>query len=57
MPTAGETQAILNEWQTLVPDPVFDYTYTWGHQTDANPTLEDSPADQAVYKAWNGSHP
>lgn len=51
MPTATELRQILARWASLVPHPVMDYAYTWGHQDSANPTLRDSTALQGVFKA------
>src|SRR3954470_2249847 len=39
LPTATQEHAILTEWKRLVPSPVMDYTYGWGNQSSANPTL------------------
>lgn len=52
MPTARQTRLLLARWRRLVPAPVFDYTYTWGHQRSARPTLVDRPTVQGVYQAW-----
>jgi hypothetical protein len=35
-------RTILAHWTALVPRPVFDYTYTWGRQGSACPTLSDA---------------
>jgi hypothetical protein len=32
LPTAGQELRIINTWQNLVPNPAFDYTYSWGSQ-------------------------
>jgi hypothetical protein len=51
-PTATQEHAILTEWKRLVPSPVMDYTYGWGNQSSANPTLVDSPALQKVFATF-----
>ena len=56
MPTPRQTRRILARWHRLVPAPVFDYAYGWGHQSSARPTLVDRPKVQAVYKAWFAQH-
>lgn len=53
LPTATQMQAMLAEWHRLVPTPVMDYSYGWGHQTSSNPTLVDSSALQRVMAAHN----
>jgi len=52
LPTATQEHAMLTEWHRLVPSPVMDYTYGWGNQTSANPTLVDSPALQKVFATF-----
>jgi hypothetical protein len=42
LPTAHQLRRMLNLWARLVPDPRMDFTYGWGHQVSANPTLVDS---------------
>ncbi|WP_157558890.1 hypothetical protein [Nocardioides sp. Soil774] len=48
LPSPRQLQRMLRRWATLVPDPPMDYTYGWGHQGSANPTLVDSPRLQEV---------
>jgi hypothetical protein len=55
LPTASQLQAMLDEWHKYAPYPVFDYTYTWGNQSSANPTLVDSSALQSVMKTHNAA--
>ena len=54
LPTATQMQAMLAEWRRLVPAPVMDYSYGWGRQSSASPTLVDSRALQRVMAAHNG---
>jgi len=43
-PTATEFQDMLNLWKSLVPNPVFDFAYTWGIQC----TKSSCPAPQGL---------
>jgi hypothetical protein len=54
LPTAAQLQAMLDEWAKYVPAPVMDYSYSWGHQSSANPTLVDSSSLQSVMARHNG---
>ena len=51
LPTLAQERRILRVWAAVVPDPVMDYTYGWGHQDSANPTLADSPELQEVFRS------
>jgi hypothetical protein len=42
LPTAAQMRPMLARWASLVPNAPMDYTYGWGHQDSANPTLVDS---------------
>jgi hypothetical protein len=42
LPTRWQLKAILNLWASLVPHPKMDFSYGWGHQASANPTLVDA---------------
>ena len=61
MPTVAELGTILARWEQMVPAPAFDFTYTWGHQSDACPTLVDAnghhgyPDLQSVMRTHNTS--
>lgn len=48
LPTAAEEQEIMARWDALVPDPAFDYVYSWGTQRDDS-ALQASPELQAVF--------
>lgn len=52
LPSATQEQRILQTWAAALPQPVFDYTYGWAHQSSANPTLVDSAALQDVFHRW-----
>jgi hypothetical protein len=43
-PSAVEFQDMLNVWKSLVPNPVFDFAYTWGTQC----TESSCPAPQSL---------
>ncbi len=44
MPSAGELASMLSAWHSLVPDPAFDYFYTFGVQC----SVSSCPAPQAI---------
>src|SRR5436190_11300719 len=52
LPTASQEQQIMSTWAPLVPNPVFDYAYSWGTQ-NSDQALEGSTALQAVFEAHN----
>jgi hypothetical protein len=45
LPTAAQEQAILSEWGSVLPNPAFDYAYSWGTQ-DGDTALSQVPALQ-----------
>jgi hypothetical protein len=53
LPTAAQETEILSTWASLVPTPVFDYTYSWGVQ-NGDQTLQGSPALQPILLTHNG---
>ncbi len=57
-PTTTEFQDMLNLWKSLVPNPVFDFTYTWGIQCTATTCpapqcLKNHPELQVLIKQHN----
>jgi hypothetical protein len=52
LPTGAQEQAILSEWGSVLPNPAFDYTYSWGSQ-DGDTALSQDPALQQVFAAHN----
>ncbi len=59
-PTADELQTMINHWSALIPDPDFDFTYTWRSEGPACPGLDvatggSHPGLQAVIKRHNKS--
>lgn len=52
LPTAAQEQAILSEWGSVLPDPAFDYAYSWGVQA-GDTALSNDPALQLVFTAHN----
>jgi hypothetical protein len=52
LPTAAQEQAILSEWGSVLPNPAFDYAYSWGTQ-DGDTALSDDAALQQVFAAHN----
>ena len=53
LPTAAQESEILSTWASLVPTPVFDYTYSWEVQ-NGDQTLKGSPALQPIFLTHNG---
>jgi hypothetical protein len=57
MPTATQEQQILSTWGPVLPNPTFDYAYSWGSQS-GDSSLSGSTALQQVFAAHNaGSNP
>ena len=55
LPTAAQESAILSEWGSCVPTPVFDYAYSWGPQPRfGGEALDGSPSLQSVFLSHNG---
>src|SRR5207253_3026636 len=52
LPTATQEQQILSTWGALVPNPAFDYAYSWGVQS-SDTALENTPSLQSVFAAHN----
>ena len=52
LPTAAQEQQILSEWGSVLPNPAFDYAYSWGVQ-DGDSALSGDPALQQVFAAHN----
>ena len=52
LPTAAQEQQILSEWGSVLPNPAFDYAYSWGAQ-DGDSALSGDPALQQVFAAHN----
>jgi hypothetical protein len=55
LPTVAQAQQLLSTWSTLVPNPVFDYAYSWGQQS-GDQSLANSPDLQAVFAQHNAAH-
>jgi hypothetical protein len=52
MPTATEMSSMLERWRQLVPNPVFDYAYSWGVQR-SDTALGQSAQLQNVFREHN----
>jgi hypothetical protein len=52
MPTVDQEKKLLQAWGSVVPNPAFDYTYSWGNQ-NGDTALVDSPDLQTVFAAHN----
>jgi hypothetical protein len=57
-PSATQLNVMLAEWHELVPNPAFDFTYTWRSEGPACPSLDraagGSTSLQSVMKKHNG---
>ena len=61
-PTTAEFQEMLDLWKSLVPNPVFDFAYTWGIQCTASTcpapqSLKNHPELQSLIKQHNLASP
>jgi len=59
-PTTKEFQDMLDLWKSLVPSPIFDFTYTWGIQCTqsscpAPQSLKNHPELQLLIKQHNSA--
>jgi hypothetical protein len=52
LPTAEQARNLLVHWGRLLPQPVFDYAYSWGVQL-GDDALESAPDLRAVMSAHN----
>ncbi|MBV8912618.1 MAG: hypothetical protein JOZ05_06225 [Acetobacteraceae bacterium] len=52
LPTVQQEQQILQTWGSVIPNPAFDYAYSWGSQ-DGDTALINSPELQQVFAAHN----
>jgi hypothetical protein len=52
LPTPAQEQAIFSTWASVVPDPLFDYAYSWGSQ-NSDTALSSDPLLQAVFAEHN----
>lgn len=56
LPTTSQEQLILATWGSLIPNPAFDFAYSWGSQS-GDSALQNSPDLQAVFSAHNSTPP
>jgi hypothetical protein len=52
LPTVAQERQILANWAAAIPNPKFDYAYSWGSQ-EGDTALSQSPALRAVFAAKN----
>jgi hypothetical protein len=52
LPTAAQEDEILSTWGSVIPDPAFDYAYSWGVQV-GDTAISDDPALQTVFASHN----
>ena len=53
LPTPQQARRLLKRWASLVPDPVFDFVYSWGQQRGDRSLSAAKPALQEVFAAHN----
>jgi hypothetical protein len=53
-PTATQEEQILATWGSVLPNPAFDFAYSWGVQ-DGDTALVTDPALQQVFAAHNAA--
>jgi hypothetical protein len=53
VPSPTQEQTILSTWASVVPDPIFDYAYSWGSQ-DGDTSLQSLTDLQSVLQTHNG---
>ena len=51
MPTAAQSQGELDAWATALPNPAFDYAYTW--HWGGGTGIKETPYLQTIFKAHN----
>jgi hypothetical protein len=54
LPSVADLGSIYQKYAAYWPNPPFDYTYTWGHQNSANPTLLDATGGHSLTCSWAG---
>jgi hypothetical protein len=54
LPTASQEQQILATWGAVVPQPAFDFAYSWGIQENDS-ALVNTPSLQSVLAAHNAA--
>ncbi len=52
LPTVAQAKRMFRTWASVVPDPVFDYTYSWGTQV-GDTALSGAPTLQGVFALHN----
>jgi hypothetical protein len=52
LPTAAQERQLLADWAAVVPDPKFDYAYSWGQQK-GDMSLSQSSALRALFTERN----
>ncbi len=52
LPTAAQAERLVRTWASVVPDPVFDYAYSWGAQA-GDTALGSVPRLQGVFALHN----
>ena len=55
LPSAAALRDMFTQWRDSVPDPAFDFAYTWRSEGPACPSLDRAKSLQAVVRAHNAS--
>jgi hypothetical protein len=55
LPTPAQEQQILSTWASVVPNPAFDYAYSWGVQ-DGDQSLSTTPDLQPIFLQHNAKN-
>lgn len=53
LPTAPAAKSMLNRWSSLIPNPAFDFVYSWGSQRADTALANGPPAVRAVFATHN----
>jgi hypothetical protein len=57
MPDVRQTEAMLQVWDALLPEPVFDMVYAWGVQLNDTALKVGAPALRSLYAQRNRARP
>jgi hypothetical protein len=52
LPTRAQAEQLVRTWASVLPDPVFDYTYSWGEQ-DGDTALSSARGLRGVFVLHN----
>ncbi|HEY2796238.1 MAG TPA: hypothetical protein VGJ28_27980 [Micromonosporaceae bacterium] len=55
LPSAAALRDMFAQWQASVPDPAFDFAYTWRSEGPACPSLDRAKSLQSIVREHNAS--